>query len=186
MLVFDVETLSTESTCVILSAAMVYFDENSTYESILENSLFVKFDAKEQISKYNRTVSKSTLEWWSKQCDFAKNTSLVPTKNDVPAIEGIERFREYLKVDPSPNKIIWARGSLDQMAIDSLCNAVGVNPIVRYNAWRDVRTGIDILATTSENGYCQVNLPGFTIQKVIKHDPVHDCAYDAVMLLYPI
>tara|TARA_R110000868_G_scaffold403032_1_gene679866 strand:+ start:605 stop:1165 length:561 start_codon:yes stop_codon:yes gene_type:complete len=186
MLVFDVETLSTESTCVVLSAAIVFFDENSTYESIVENSIFVKFDAKEQIQKYKRTVSDSTLQWWSKQCDYAKNKSLVPTKNDVATADGIELLRNYLKNDPSPNKIIWARGSLDQMAIDSLCHSVGVQPLVNFNCWRDVRTAVDILSTTSTNGYCEVSLEGFTIQKVIKHDPVHDCAYDAVQLLYPI
>jgi hypothetical protein len=165
---------------------MVYFTDDMTYEEMIEKSIFVKFNAKEQIQKYNRTVSKSTLEWWSKQCDFAKNTSFIPTKNDVSAIDGIELLRDYLKVDPSPNKIIWTRGSLDQMAIESLCNAVDVKPLVRYNNYRDVRTAIDILASTAENGYCKVNLKDFTIQKVIKHDPVHDCAYDATMLMYPI
>lgn len=185
MICFDIETLSTESTCVILSAAMVYFDDGMTYEEMIEKSIFVKFNAQEQIQKYKRTVSKSTLEWWSKQCDFAKNTSFKPSKYDVSAIDGIELLRDYLKVDPSPNKIIWTRGSLDQMAIESLCNAVDVKPLVRYNNYRDVRTAIDILASTAENGYCKVNLKDFTIQKVIKHDPVHDCAYDATMLMYP-
>ena len=186
MLVFDIETLDLESTCVILSAAMVYFEENSTYESIVENSLFVKFDAKEQIQKYKRTVSKSTLDWWAKQCDFARNTSLTVSKNDISAYDGIKLLRDYLKVDPSPNKIIWTRGNLDQLAIDSLCNAVGVPPLLKYNQYRDVRTGLDLLASTSENGYCKVSLPDFTIQKVVKHDPVSDAAYDAIMLLYPV
>jgi hypothetical protein len=184
MICFDIETLSTESTCVILSAAMVYFTDDMTYEEMIEKSIFVKFDAKEQIQKYNRTVSKSTLEWWSKQCDFAKKTSLNPSKYDVSAIDGIELLRDYLKIDPSPTKIIWTRGSLDQMAIESLCNAVDVKPLVRYNQYRDVRTAIDILASTAENGYCKVNLKDFTIQKVIKHDPRGDAAYDAVQLMY--
>jgi hypothetical protein len=184
MITFDIETLSTESTAVVLSAAMVYFDDGMTYEEMIEKSIFVKFDAKEQIQKYHRSASKSTLEWWSKQCDLAKRISLNPSKHDVSAIDGIELLRDYLKIDPSPTKILWTRGSLDQMAIDSLCNAVDVKPLVRYNQYRDVRTAIDILASTAENGYCQVNLKDFSLQKVLKHDPVHDCAYDATMLMY--
>lgn len=186
MIVLDIESLSTESTCVILSAAMVYFNDGMTYEEMIDKSIFVKFDAKEQIQKYNRTASKSTLEWWKKQCDFAKNTSFNPSKYDVSAIEGIELLRNYLNIDPSPTKILWTRGALDQMAIESLCNAIGVKPLVLYNQYRDTRTAIDILASTSKKGYCEVSLKDFSIQKVIKHDPRHDCAYDAVQLMYPI
>ena len=47
MFVFDVETIGTESNSVILSAAIVYIDisiPNHTWESLYENSLFVKFN----------------------------------------------------------------------------------------------------------------------------------------------
>ena len=186
MFVFDIETLSIESSAVILTAAMVYFDDGMSYDEIVEKSIFVKFNAKEQISNYKRTVSKSTLKWWSKQSSIARDLSFNPTPNDVSAIDGIELFRDYLKIDPSPKKIIWARGGLDQMTFESLCNATDTKTIVHYNQWRDVRTAVDLLATTSDDGYCDINHPTFSVQKVLKHHPVHDCAYDAMMLLYPI
>lgn len=181
----DLETLSLESTCVILSAAMVHFDDGMSYDEIVEKSIFVKFDAKEQITKYNRTVSKSTLIWWSKQCAMTRDVSFNPTPNDVSAIEGIELFRNYLKIDPSPRKIIWSRGGLEQMAFESLCRSTDTKTIVQCNQWRDVRTAVDLLSSTTENGYCEINHPTFSIQQVLKHHPVHDAAYDAMQLLYP-
>ena len=186
MLVFDIETLDTESTAVVLSASIVYFEENDTWESLLDKALFVKFNAKEQIDKYKRTVSKSTLKWWNEQSDTAKNVSFLPSNKDVGAEEGIDLIKRYLANDPANTKIIWTRGSLDSMVFESLTNAVGTLPLVKYNQYRGIRTGIDILASNSSKGYCDVNLPGFDVNKVVKHDPVHDICYDALMLLYPV
>jgi hypothetical protein len=55
--------------------------------------------------------------------------------------------------------------------------------ITSYAAWRDIRTAVDIL-TGSTNGYCDVVYDGFDRHEVIKHHPVHDCALDAMMLMY--
>lgn len=186
MFCFDIETLSVESTSVVLSAAIVYFDESSTYESLLEDCLFVKFDAKEQIKKYNRTVSKSTLEWWDKQSDHAKKISFTPSAKDMSAIEGIQLIKSYLKRETKEKMIIWSRGSIDSVIIDSLCRSMNISPIAYYNQHREVRTALDLLATTTVNGYCQVDLEGFSKDMVKKHDPVHDVCYDAVQLLYHI
>lgn len=186
MFVFDIETLDVESTSVILSAAIVYFEENSTYESLLEDCLFVKFNAKEQIKKYNRTVSKSTLDWWEKQSDHAKEKSFFPYSDDVSAVDGINQLKRYLRRESKDKMIIWSRGSIDSVIIDSLCKAMGINPLVYFNQHREIRTALDLLATTTANGYCKVSLEGFSKDMVKKHDPVHDVCYDAIQLLYCI
>jgi hypothetical protein len=49
--------------------------------------------------------------------------------------------------------------------------------------WRDMRTAVDLLSGGT-NGYCDVVHPKFNRADVIKHHPVHDCALDAMMLLY--
>ena len=49
--------------------------------------------------------------------------------------------------------------------------------------WRDVRTAVDCLYGSS-NGYVEVVKDGFDRAAVIKHHPVHDCALDAMMLMY--
>lgn len=145
----------------------------------------MKFKAKEQVEKYKRKVQKSTMEWWEKQCDFAKRKSLIPTKYDMDADLGIEAIRKYIMEYEDPNKaLIWIRGSLDQVCFDSLCKDVGVDRIAPFNNYRDIRTAVDILASESKGGYCKIVKEGFDMDKVIKHDPVSDVCLDAMMLMY--
>jgi len=185
MFVFDVETLGVESTAVVLSAAMVHFDpeKRPTYQDMLDNACFVKFDVKEQLS-VGRSSSKSTLEWWKSQHEYVRKVSLDPSREDMTVENGMQRFYDYMAKFPNAKKqTMWARGSLDQMAIDSLAVRVGFQEITGYNMWRDVRTAVDILYGTT-NGYVDVDHPLFKRHEVIKHHPVHDCALDAMQLMY--
>ena len=52
MFLFDVETLGVESNSVVLSAAMIHFDPEMrpTYQDLLDNACFVKFNAKEKLT----------------------------------------------------------------------------------------------------------------------------------------
>jgi len=186
MFMFDVETLDTESTTVILSAALCYFDvtKKPSFEQLVEDSVFVKFNVNEQRDGMNRTMSKDTLQWWSEQSDHARKKSFTPSEEDVPARLGIEILHRYVEQhDPKQQCQFWARGSLDQMCIDSLARSLGMDVIAPYWAWRDVRTAVDCLCGTS-NGYADVDFEGFNRYNVVKHDPVHDCALDAMMLMY--
>jgi len=187
MYMFDVETLGVESTTVILSAAAIKFDPNNlskTYDDYLADAFFVKFDVQDQVKNYKRTIDKSTMEWWANQHDYVRKISFIPSKNDdVSAIDGLNLLYDYLGPQDGSNTF-WARGSLDQMSIDSLCKAVGKELIAPYNCWRDVRTALDCLCETTKNGYCQMKIPFDKNSNVIKHHPVHDCAYDIMMLLH--
>jgi len=192
MLIFDVETLGAESNSVILSAAIVYLNpaEKHTWESLYENSLFVKFKVKEQVKEYKRIIEKDTIDWWNKQCDLAKKQSFYPGENDLSAKEGIACLRNYIVSNCDPKTtLIWARGSLDQMVIDSLCKATGDEPIMQYSNYRDMRTYVDLAATKSTRGYCDINpetYPGVWDKNVVvKHRPQDDIVLDALMLLYP-
>lgn len=180
---FDIETLGIDSTCVILSAAIIHFmqDEELNMDILRERALFVKFNIREQVKELNRSTTKSTIEWWKEQSEHAREKSLLPKATDVRAVEGIEPLRAYInKHQPDPKKItVWARGSLDQMAIDSLARAAGLEHIAPYYVWRDVRTAVDVVYGTT-NGYCKV--PSVPYGSVLKHDPVDDCALDIMML----
>jgi hypothetical protein len=185
MFVFDVETLGVESTAVVLSAAMVHFDpeKRPTYQDLLDNACFVKFDVKEQLS-VGRSSSKSTLEWWKTQHEYVRKVSLDPSREDMNVENGMQQFYDYMaKFTNAKQQTMWARGSLDQMVIDSLAVKFGLEEITGYNVWRDVRTAVDILYGTT-NGYVEVVHPLFDRHNVIKHHPVHDCALDAMQLLY--
>lgn len=189
---YDIETLSVESTAVILSAAIVSFNFDQTddldaeFKDLVGRTMYVKFDAKEQIQNYKRVATKDTLDWWAKQGEYVRNLCFLPTKQDKSALEGINLIKNYIKEHTikGEDNIIWVRGSLDQLATDSLCSAVGVESIERYSNFRDVRTAVDILAETSKGGYCKLSKP-FNQDLVCKHIPSHDIALDILMLKYP-
>jgi len=185
MYMFDVETIGVESTSVILSAAIIRFDPTNTektYDDYLQDALFVKLNVEEQVKNYNRTIDKSTIEWWSKIHPSIREVSFVPSKNDISVLDGIEKLRDYIGKPSNPT--FWSRGSLDQMVIDSLCKAVDVDLLAPYNCWRDVRTALDCLCETTKNGYCDLKIPFDKGANVIKHHPVHDCAYDIMQLVH--
>lgn len=173
---------------MILSAAIINFDienKNIKYQDLLDSACFVRFNVSEQKQEYKRTIRKSTLEWWDRQSEFAKKKSFYLDKKieaEVSCLDSINTLKAYIENNGGRDQIFWARGSLDQMAIDSLCVNLNCDPIAEYYMWRDVRTAVDILHETSKRGYCKID--GFNPDlHVIKHDPIHDCALDVMMLV---
>ena len=185
MFMFDVETLGVESNSVVLSAALVYFEpgKNQNYQDLLDGACYVKFKAKEQ-TEAKRTIDLGTLEWWKNQHHYTRSVSFDPSGDDLLAEDAITLLHNYMNKFPNArNQTMWARGSLDQIVIDHLTGKLDLQTITDYNKWRDVRTAVDILYGTT-NGYCEVDHPEFERASVIKHHPVHDCALDAMMLMY--
>jgi len=166
--------------------AAIYFnpDENPSFQDLVDSAFFVKLNVEDQIKRHKRTITPSSIEWWKKQCLNVKTKSVTPSPNDVLIEDGIEMMREWKNQFPNNKDCwVWARGNLDQLVIDSLEERLNIEPVFHYANWRDVRTAVDFL-TGSKKGYCEVDYPGFESYIVTKHDPVHDCAYDIMMLLY--
>jgi hypothetical protein len=189
MIVFDVETLGKDSSAVILSMAAVWFDplKKTSPQEMREQAFFVKLNAEDQITRLKRTITKSSLSWWNKQCDNVKIISLRPRTDDVKVEKGIELMREWSKkVDPAGKSIVWARGNLDQLVLDAMEEKLEVEPVFFFNRWRDVRTAVDLMYNTT-TGYCKVDYPDFSPSlNITKHDPVDDCILDAMMLMYGV
>lgn len=186
MFVFDVETFGKNTDAVVLSMACIYFDpvKKTTPQEMLDNAFFCKFNVEYQMRILKRSVTKSSMEWWKKQSQIARDKSIKPSPNDLKLEEGVELMRQWAKpLDTNKNDYVWARGNLDQLILDGLEEEYGIEPVFYYNRWRDVRTAIDLM-TGSTNGYCDVDYPGFNASMIIKHDPVQDCLLDAMMLLY--
>jgi hypothetical protein len=165
---------------------LLHFDpeKQPTYQELLDGACFVKFNAKDQIQRLKRTVDLGTLEWWKNQHSYVREVSFDPTGSDLTAEDGLTVLHNYMnKFANSHQQTMWARGSLDQLVIDSLAVKVEMQQITGYSMWRDVRTAVDILYGTT-NGYCEVEHPAFKRHEVIKHHPVHDCALDAMQLMY--
>ena len=122
MFCLDLETLGVESTSAILSLGMTYFDASKpiSMRQLFRDSIFIKFDVQDQIRNYKRTKERSTLDWWSKQCDYAKQTNLLPSDKDVLTADGIRRLREWFLERPdAKNEMVWVRGHLDQPVFES-------------------------------------------------------------------
>lgn len=182
MFFYDIESTAVESTAVILSAGIVFANGTESVQELLDKSLFVKFDMQEQI-KMKRVIDRSTLDWWSKQGKYQQERSLAPRKDDLSAVDGLTKLLEYRKkYDPEGKALVWTRGSLDQMATESLCRMVDVEPFAKYNMFRDVRTAIDLLKETAKNGYCSLPENAMEGLTLVKHEPVHDCILDVLYM----
>ena len=194
MFILDIESTSVESTTVILSVAILYFDEKKadhTWESLMNDAFFVKISAKDQIENYKRTVSKSTLEWWAKQCKEARDISYTPKKSDLLAKDAIAALRGYVKLytkNPK-NECCWTRGNLDQLALDSFFYSTSEeNALFPFWCYRDVRTFIDFNTETGARGYATIDperYPGtWDKSVVVKHSPQDDICFDVLQILY--
>jgi hypothetical protein len=183
---FDVETLGKESNSVILSMAAIYFkpEDKPTPQELRDNAFFVKLDVADQIKRLNRKVGKTTMQWWSKQCDNVRRKSFSPSSEDVRFEDGYEAMRQWAKSKNDDKCWVWARGNLDQLVLDSMEEQLEIDSIWKFARWRDVRTAIDFLYETNR-GYCEIDYPGFDPSlHITKHNPIDDCVFDVMMLIY--
>ena len=187
MFAADCESLGTDQNSVLLSVGIVYFNPsvNPTQDELFENSIFVKFDVKEQVKEYHRVMNKSTMEWWNKQCDIVKRKSFNPSHNDLSLEHGINNLRAWIKKFPEYHKdFVWTRGGMDEAILDDVCvNNLGTEVLFEYNKYRDFRTAISILYN-STNGYAEIENESYDDSKIYKHSPVDDCVLDIMQLLY--
>ena len=97
MFVFDVETLGKQSNSVILSFACIYFnpDDQPSHTELKQSAFFAKLNAADQMQRLKRTAGKSTMEWWSKQCENVKNKSFKPTHKIILKDDYVTREEAY-------------------------------------------------------------------------------------------
>lgn len=188
---YDIETLDKESTAIVLSAAIVYFDltEQVDYDTLLDRTKYIKFKVSTQ-KAMGRTVSKSTLDWWFQQDDDIRRSIVLPSPIDVCPKEGIEELIYYVQNHGDDDSMMWTRGNLDQLVTESLCNSLGypkgADHIIHYNRWMDIRTFIRLTKDTADRrGYCTI--PDFDSKtRVKKHDPIHDVCYDVLQIIHGV
>lgn len=187
MFILDIETLDTESTAVVLSAALLFVDDPSIGDKeMVKKCLYVKFDAKEQIKEYNRTCNKDTINWWKSQPENVKKYSYIKSEKDVPLLEGIKKLKDYVeKHDSEKQSQIFARGAFDTIIIDSLFKSAGQEPLYPFWKTRDIRTFIDCMYN-SNNGYTRVDYDGYDFNKYPKHNPICDVIQDTMQILHGV
>lgn len=186
-LVYDIETLSLRENAVILSIGIVPvdFSKDFDYQDLIDNAFFVKLDARDQIERLGREKDEDTVNWWRQQDKETIRSQVKPQEDDVPLEAALNMAGEYMLTVEGYNRKsswVWTRGAMDAMVTEHACHQVGRAPLFPFWVVRDVRTAVDIIAGT-DRGYCKVDA---AMPDVQKHHPVHDCAYDAMMIKYPV
>jgi hypothetical protein len=183
--IYDFETLSQDQNKgVVISLALLSYTEKRfvsdpyTYEELLSNCKKIKFNVEEQVTKYNRTISKETVAWWKEQNKEAQK-QLAPSSEDV----SIDKLYGFLieNIDLKNHRKAYTRGNtFDPIIMDGLLKESNkVNPM-HWGSIRDTRSFIDGLAYGSKlnNKFIPEDLKS----KFIEHDPCHDIVMDVMRM----
>jgi hypothetical protein len=183
--IYDFETLSQDQNKgVVISLALLSYTEKRfvsdpyTYEELLSNCKKIKFNVEEQVTKYNRTISKETVAWWKEQNKEAQK-QLAPSSEDV----SIDKLYDFLieNIDLKNHRKAYTRGNtFDPIIMDWLLKESNkVNPM-HWGSIRDTRSFIDGLAYGSKlnNKF----IPEGLQSKFVEHDPCHDIVMDVMRM----
>ncbi len=182
----DTETLGMRENTVVLSIGCAAFqlipNGENNYEKYVTGGFHVKFDVKEQITRYKRSTDQSTIDWWRQQ-EPAAQKILKPSEQDVDMESGLMMLNDWIKQSGYrwKDSYVWSRGTyFDFPKLEHMYFQAGVK--CGFNTWkiRDTRTYIDIL-TGVDNG--QYEPQGGFPRSFVKHNALHDAAMDAYRMV---
>lgn len=184
--IYDFETLGQDQRkSVVTSLALLSFSEKRyvsnpyTYNELLENTKYIKFDVEEQVSVYKRTISKDTVAWWDQQGDQAKK-QIIPNR---ALDQSISKLYQFLidHIDLQSHRKSFTRGNtFDPIFLDSvLANCGKINPM-HWGSIRDTRSMIEGMSFgfDLDNGFIPTGLEN----NFVKHDPRHDIVMDVMRM----
>ena len=183
--IYDFETLGQDQkNSAVVSFAMIAFSEKRyinnpyTYEELIENCAYIKFDVEDQVVNFGRKINKETVDWWNSQGDKAKK-QIRPSAED----KSIYAFYEFVINNCECPKIkkSYTRGNtFDSMFLQYLMNDTGHQDPFHWRTVRDTRSMIEGMSfgMNLDNGF----IPGDLASKFVKHDPRHDVAMDVMRM----
>lgn len=191
--IIDMETLSNKSNAAIIDLAAIVFREDienpPTFQELVSRGIKIKFSLKSQTKRHKM---KSVIDWWREQVFEAKK-NLKPSAEDVTIDEGMRMFNDYIrrpdfKIDYWKS-LAWCRGnSFDFPMFEDMLSehlqqddTIFQQP-VNFSRQRDIRTAIEQNLCKRMQTICP--LPKGTLDGFIKHDSIHDCAKDILMMIY--
>lgn len=136
---FDLETLDTKPSAVILSLGAVKFDPRQQGIDPNAERLSIRFNIDHQTA-VGRTVSESTLEWWGQQSKEAQEAAF-SDDNRVSLDEAVERFHKFVW----NSERIWSQGSFDVNIMEHLYTSLNRPYAWQYWQVRDSRTLFDFV-----------------------------------------
>lgn len=183
-LIYDFETLGPADTGAVVSMAILKFDESRyteepyTYDELLYQTDFIKFNVEEQVKQHGRIIDKSTLAWWQKKSPEARE-QLKPSAQDRSIQDLWTFFIEYL--DEEKLAKVYTRGNgFDPIVLETVLNHFG--KAMPYPWWiiRDTRSMLDgmLWGTDIDNKF----IPAGLEEKFVHHDPRHDIVMDVMRM----
>lgn len=136
---FDLETLDTKPTAVILSLGAVKFDPARLGVAADAPRLKMRIDIDAQ-SVFGRTISDSTMEWWSKQ-DPAIQEEAFSDTDRIPLEEALDQFHKFVW----NSERVWSQGSFDVNIMENLYGMLNRPLAWQYWQVRDSRTLFDFV-----------------------------------------
>ena len=183
--IYDFETLGQDQkNSAVVSFAMIAFSEKRyinnpyTYEELIEDCAYIKFDVEDQVVNFGRKINKETVDWWNSQGDKAKK-QIRPSLED----KSIYAFYEFVINNCECPKIkkSYTRGNtFDPMFLQYLMDDTGHQDPFHWRTVRDTRSMIEGMSfgMNLDNGF----IPGDLASKFVKHDPCHDIAMDVMRM----
>lgn len=177
----------------IISIGFLFFDDrvfnqssSYTYNDLLANSHYMKFDVKEQVEKYNRIVDKSTLQFWKEQPKEVQEM-VGPLPNDLPLTRLVETFDN---IDWTSIKRVYTRGNtFDPIILDHVYQSFGLKDQFPFDWWkvRDTRSLIEGMSwgTDIRNDFIPPEPEGLE-SKINLHNPVDDIILDVLRMQYMV
>lgn len=136
---FDLETLDTKPSAVILSLGAVKFDPRQKGIDPDAERLSMRISVDEQ-SLMGRTTSESTLAWWAQQSKEAQDAAF-SDEGRIPLIEAVDQFHKFVW----NSERIWSQGSFDVNIMEHLYTALNRPYSWQYWQVRDSRTLFDFV-----------------------------------------
>ena len=152
---FDIESLDTKPSCVVLSIGLTGFNVKDSHSGIPLAEYFPMGtkDYRDEQIMLGRTVSKDTVEWWKQQSKQAQRVFKVSSGRKIPDM--LTQIADLITGDnvcKDPN--IWGNGpDLDNAAIASLFELYDITVPWKFYQNRDYRT------INKEHGHIAKRIP---------------------------
>jgi len=176
-MMFDLETLDTRPSTIVLSVGAVIWETFQPVAGPLAWRVLRRFyrilDIQSQATK-NRTVSESTLIWWQRQDANARDEAFSAVRQPVTGV--LEDFRRFADVEGEINAF-WANPATFDFPIwEDLAMTYSEYVPWSYRQKYDVRTVVREASYSAKDHQPSRPIDG------VPHLPVYDCEWQIDLL----
>lgn len=142
-IMIDVECLSLDPNAHLLSIGAAKFDR---YTGEIKKEFYVVVDQK----AVNGTIDAATISWWMKQDARARSAIWdMDPEHAVSLTKALHRLSVfvYAPIDP----VIWARGPMDYVWLETAYKREGLKPVWKHSWWHDQRTITNVAGGTKRD-----------------------------------